>query len=205
MMNLLIATRNPDKLREIKTLFQLPGLEIISALDFPDIPEVIEDGATLEANAIKKAVTLALATGVWALADDSGLEVHALGGAPGVYSARYAGENCTYADNNVKLLQELQDVEERSAQFRCVMALADPSGRAQFVDGVCSGRIARDVSGDAGFGYDPLFVPDGYDRTFAELSPDEKNRISHRGRALRLAQEQWAGPLADATGRNDHA
>ncbi len=190
-MKLLIATRNAHKLTEIRQIFALPGLEIVSAFDFPDVPDVVEDGETLEANAIKKAVTLALATGLWSMADDTGLEVDALDGAPGVYSARYAGENVDYAANNRKLLAELDGVTDRTAQFRCVMALSEPNGRAQYVEGICSGRIAHKCSGTNGFGYDPLFVPDGFDRTFAELSSEEKNRISHRGRALDEARRAW--------------
>lgn len=194
-MKLLIATRNPHKLEEIQQIFDLPGLDIVSALDYPQIPEVVEDGLTLEANAVKKAVTLAVATGLWALADDSGLEVEALDGAPGVYSARYAGEPPDYAANNQKLLAELDGVTDRAAQFRCVIALSEPSGRAQYVEGVCKGTIAGGLRGSNGFGYDPLFVPDGYTETFAELPSDEKNRISHRGRALAQARMTWATNL----------
>lgn len=195
-MKLLLATRNPDKLREIKALFDLPHLVLLSALDFPDIPDVVEDGATLEANAEKKAVTLAQATGYWSLADDTGLEVHALDGAPGVYSARYAGENVDYAANNRKLLADLDGVPDRAARFRCVIALAEPAGRTHYVEGVCRGRIVEATRGDCGFGYDPLFMPEGYERTFAELSPEEKNRISHRGRALAEARRAWTDLLS---------
>ena len=190
-MQLLIATRNAHKLEEIRQIFDVPGLQIVSAFDFPDVPDVIEDGATLEANAVKKAVELALATGLYALADDTGLEVRALDGEPGVYSARYAGEPADYAANNRKLLQALDGIEDRTAQFRCVIALSEPGGRAQYVEGICPGRIATEPRGSNGFGYDPLFVPDGYDRTFAELSSDEKNRISHRARALSEARRTW--------------
>lgn len=194
-MKLLIATRNPHKLSEIREIFDLPEREFVSALDFPDIPDVVEDGATLEANAIKKAVTMALATGFYALADDTGLEVTALDGAPGVYSARYAGAEADYAANNRKLLAELAPVDDRAAQFRCVIALSDPDGRAQYVEGICPGRIAREPRGANGFGYDPIFIPDGFDRTFAELASDEKNRISHRGRALGQAHTKWSATL----------
>lgn len=196
-MKLLFATRNRHKLGEIKEIFGLPGLDMVSALDFPEIPEVIEDGDTLEANAVKKAVTLALATGLTAMADDTGLEVDALNGAPGVYSARYAGEQADYAANNRKLLAELEGVTDRRARFRCVISLAEPSGRAEYVDGTCAGHIAHSPRGDNGFGYDPLFIPDGFDRTFAELSADEKNRISHRGRALAQARAIWSSALKD--------
>ena len=195
-MKLIIATRNPHKLKEISTIFKLPNLDVGSALDYPDIPDVVEDGATLEENAVKKAVMLAVATGSWALADDTGLEVGALEGAPGVYSARYAGEDVSYSDNNAKLLSELENHADRGARFRTVVALSSPSGRAQYVEGVCPGVIGRALSGEKGFGYDPLFIPDGFEATYAEMTADEKNRISHRGRALQKAIEKWGEFLA---------
>lgn len=192
-MKLVIATRNIHKLEEIRAIFDFKSLEVLSAFDFPHIPDVIEDGDTLEANAEKKAVEIAQATGCWALADDSGLEVAALGGAPGVYSARYAGECCNYADNNDKLLRELAGQPDRTAQFRTVVALSDPDGGVQTVVGECPGVIIEELRGTNGFGYDPLFVPDGYSETFAELDADVKNRISHRARALHRAHKAWAG------------
>lgn len=191
-MKLVIATRNAHKLEEIHSIFDFRNLEVMSAFDFPDIPDVVEDGDTFEANAIKKAVEIARATGCWALADDSGLEVDALDGAPGVYSARYAGEPCSYEANNEKLLRELQGENDRSARFRTVIALSDPGGSTQTVAGECPGVIIEELRGTNGFGYDPLFVPDGYAETFAELGSEEKNRISHRARALHKAHEQWA-------------
>ncbi len=191
-MKLIIATRNEYKLQEIKAIFDFQGLEVLSAFDFPEIPDVVEDGDTLEANAIKKAVTLAKSTGCWALADDSGLEVHALGGAPGVYSARYAGEPCSYSNNNDKLLRELADESDRTAQFRTVIALSDPEGNSQTLEGVCAGTIIKELHGTNGFGYDPLFVPEGYIETFAELDSEVKNRISHRARALQKVQAFWS-------------
>ncbi|MDI6775258.1 MAG: XTP/dITP diphosphatase [Verrucomicrobiota bacterium] len=194
-MKLLIATRNKHKLREIREIFSIATLQIVSALDFPWIPDVVEDGDTLEANAIKKASTLAKATGLWTLADDSGLEVEALGGAPGVYSARYAGESVDYAANNRKLLRNLEGVVERRAQFRCAIALAAPDGRARVVEGSCAGLIIRETRGANGFGYDPVFVPDGYAETFAETEAELKNRISHRGRALEAARRAWGDLL----------
>ncbi len=195
-MKLVIATRNAHKLEEIHSIFDFQNLEVMSAFDFPDIPDVVEDGDTLEANAIKKAVEIATATGCWALADDSGLEVDALDGAPGVYSARYAGESCCYEANNEKLLRELQDKKDRSARFRTVIALSDPGGSAQTVEGECPGVIIEELRGINGFGYDPLFVPDGYAETFAELASEEKNRISHRARALHAAHDAWSELLA---------
>jgi XTP/dITP diphosphohydrolase len=194
-MKLVLATRNKHKLEEIESIFNFRGLEISSAFDYPEIPDVVEDGDTLEANAVKKAVTLAQALNCWALADDSGLEVEALDKAPGVYSARYAGEEVSYAANNVKLLAELADKSNRAAAFRTVIALSDPAGNARTVEGRCDGVIIEACRGEHGFGYDPLFIPNGYAQTFAELDSAEKNRISHRARALQAAELAWADLL----------
>ena len=163
--------------------------------DYPWIPDVVEDGATFLANATKKAVTLAKASGLWALADDSGLEVAALGGAPGVCSARFAGEPADDAANIQKLLQMLDPAKMRRAWFRCVIVLATPEGDSDWVEGRCEGQIAAAARGRHGFGYDPVFIPDGYTRTFAELGPAVKNVISHRSIALQLACEKWAPRL----------
>ena len=195
-MKILIASRNAHKIQEIREIFDLPGVEWVSTAEFPDLHDVVEDGDTFEANAIKKAVELATATGLWALADDSGLEVAALGNAPGVYSARYAGEPCSHANNNAKLLRELAGRTDRSARFRCVAALSDPAGRVETVSGSCPGRIIEALRGAKGFGYDPLFVPDGYEVTFAEMGNEQKNKLSHRGRALTLAQQKWGALIA---------
>ncbi|MEI6891821.1 MAG: RdgB/HAM1 family non-canonical purine NTP pyrophosphatase [Pontiella sp.] len=195
-MQLILATRNAHKLEEIKAIFDFRGLDVLSAFDFPSIPDVLEDQDTLEGNAIKKAVEIAKATGCWSMADDSGLEVFALGGAPGVYSARYAGEQCSYSDNNDKLLEELAHQADRSAQFRTVLALSDPEGKVQTLEGACPGQIIKDLRGANGFGYDPLFIPDGYTETFAELDSSIKNKISHRARALQKASVEWAGLLS---------
>lgn len=195
-MKILIASRNAHKIQEIREIFDLPGVEWVSTAEFPELPDVVEDGATFEANAVKKATELARATGLWALADDSGLEVSALGHAPGVYSARYAGEPCNHANNNAKLLRELAGQADRSARFRCVAALSDPAGRAETVSGSCPGRILETLRGAQGFGYDPLFIPDGHDRTFAEMGSEQKNQLSHRGRALALAKEKWGALIA---------
>ncbi len=195
-MKLVIATRNAHKLEEIRAIFNFQNLEVLSALDFPDVPDVIEDGVTLEENAKKKAVEIANATGCWALADDSGLEVDALNGAPGVYSARYAGEQCSYPDNNAKLLDEMGGKTNRFARFRTVIALSDPGGSVQTVAGECHGIIIEEQRGTHGFGYDPLFVPEGYTETFAELSSGIKNRISHRANALQQAHAAWAELLS---------
>ncbi len=195
-MKILIASRNAHKIQEIREIFDLPGVEWVSTAEFPQLHDVEEDGETFEANALKKATELARATGLWALADDSGLEVAALGNAPGVYSARYAGEPCNHANNNAKLLRELAGKADRSARFRCVAALSDPRGRAETVSGACPGRIVEALRGAQGFGYDPLFVPEGHERTFAEMGNEQKNRLSHRGRALALAKAKWGALIA---------
>lgn len=195
-MKLLIATRNPHKLEEIRAILVLPGLILVGAEDVPGLPDVEEDAATFEGNALKKARTLGQISGLWTLADDSGLEVAALGGAPGVYSARYAGPDANYAANNAKLLAELAGVADRRAQFRCVIALRAPDQREWTEQGVCTGRIIHAKRGGNGFGYDPLFMPDGRDQTFAELPADVKNHISHRARALAAAAKAWHGLLA---------
>lgn len=194
-MKLLIASRNPHKLAEIRAIFNLPGIEIVGAHEIEGLPEVIEDGRTFQANAVKKAVSLAMLTKLWTLADDSGLEVDALNGEPGVYSARFAGEPANYAANNAKLLSLLEQQERRAARFVCVMALSSPSGRAQIVEGVCQGRILCESRGEQGFGYDPLFVPDNYEQTFAQMDAELKNRISHRAVALKRAMLTWSDLL----------
>lgn len=195
-MNLLIASRNKHKLEEIRAIFDLPDIVFIGANDVPGLPEVIEDGATFQVNAVKKAVTLAMFSRMWTIADDSGLEVDALGGAPGVHSARYAGEPVDYAANNTKLLKEMEGITLRSARFWCVIALSSPSGRAQIVEAKCEGRIITEVRGNEGFGFDPLFAPEGYEHTFAEMQANLKNSISHRALALRQAKKRWSFVLA---------
>jgi len=183
----VIATRNRHKLAELSEL--MPGLEIdFKTLDdFPGAPEVIEDGATLEENAAKKARSAAFFCGLWALADDTGLHVDALGGAPGVYSARYAGPGCSYAENNIKLLAELGDLpaEKRTARFCCVMSLCSPGGSLITVEGRLEGSIAFSASGENGFGYDPLFIVAGSGKTLAELTSAGKNSIIHRSDAVK--------------------
>lgn len=195
-MRLVIATRNRHKVDELRAMLDLPGLEFVCAADLPGAPEVVEDGATFEANAAKKAAALAQFAGAWALADDSGLEVDALGGAPGVQSARYAGPAARDADNLQKLIAAMSGHADRRARFRCVLALADPAGRTRTVAGRCEGSLATDPRGHAGFGYDPLFVPDGHTRTFAEMDAAEKNVISHRARAVAEARRAWSALLA---------
>lgn len=185
MKTLLLATRNPNKIREILEILGDSGFHLRSLLDYPELPDTVEDGATLEENALKKARSALRLTGLPSLADDSGLEVFHLNGKPGVHSARYAGETATYADNNRKLLRELQNAssEERRAVFRSVIAFVAP-GVEQIVEGRSPGTIAKEPRGKGGFGYDPLFIPEGFDKTYAELEQHLKNRISHRGIAL---------------------
>ena len=187
MKELVVATRNPGKLREIRHLLEGAGIEVVGLDAFPGIPEIEEDGATFAANAAKKAETIAHLTGRPCLADDSGLAVEELGGEPGVHSARYAGVQGDDAANNGKLLRELDGVpaERRQATFCCVMALSLPAVATRLFEGRVTGRILDAPRGSGGFGYDPLFLVDGFDRTMAELPLVEKNRISHRGQALR--------------------
>ena len=182
-MTVYVATHNAHKLREIGEL--LPGFEIRS--EDPDAEETAPDFA---GNALIKARAIAAAhAGCWVMADDSGLEVAALGGEPGVRSARYAGGHGDTAKNNALLLENLAGVADRGARFVCSIALVSPEGKEFSVQGVCEGRIVESAAGVQGFGYDPLFVPRGFDRTFAELSAEEKNALSHRGRALAAARE----------------
>ena len=179
---LVLATRNRHKGEELAALLGGLGITIRTLDEFPDAPEVVEDGDTCEANAIKKARTIVEFTGLPAVADDTGLEVDALGGRPGVYSARYAGEDATYQDNCLKLLLELTGVprERRTARFLTVAAIALPSGEIRVVQGMLEGKIADEASGTLGFGYDPLFLIPELGKTLAQLSADEKNTVSHR-------------------------
>ncbi len=181
-MKLVLASANPDKAREIAAI--LEGHDLVPRP--ASVPDVDETGDTLEDNARLKAVALVEATGLGAVADDTGLEVDALGGEPGVYSARYAGENATYGDNVAKLTAAMTDAIDRRARFRTVALARFPDGSEVIAEGVVDGTIAIVPRGDAGFGYDPLFVPDeGDGRTFAEMRAEEKHAISHRGRAFR--------------------
>ena len=188
---LVIATRNPDKLSEIREILADTGIDIVSVSDFEGVPEVEETGATLEENALLKARAVHRATGLPALADDTGLEVDALGGRPGVYSSRYAGENATYADNVRKLLQELEGVpaEQRTARFRCVAAFVTDH-HEETSEGICEGVIIQEPRGEKGFGYDPVFYLPEFGKTYAEMTPEEKNRVSHRAKALNRMKEK---------------
>jgi XTP/dITP diphosphohydrolase len=194
-MKLVLATRNRGKVKELAGLLSSLPVEVLSLDDFPEMPEVEEDGVTFKANAMKKALAVSLHTGEIALADDSGLEVDCLGGAPGVHSARFAGDGRDDRENNEKLLRLMKNVppEKRTARFKCVVALATPDGRMFTAEGDCEGVIGSSPKGGGGFGYDPLFVVPEFSKTFAELDLKTKNNISHRGRAFGLAVEMIEG------------
>ena len=200
-MKLVLATRNIGKVKELTAMISAErrhkDVQILSLQDFPDAPEVVEDGDTYQANASKKATVIADFTGLCTLADDAGLEVNALNGAPGIHSKRWAGDDVTDDVRIQKLLEAIEGVSDRGARFVAAIAIAEPinpqnlsslqSDRVQVVIGKCEGHIINEPVGDSGFGYDPIFVPVGYDKTYAELGEKVKNRISHRGKALRSA------------------
>lgn len=187
---IVLASRNKHKIEELRETLAPLGIELKSSYDFPNLKEVVEDKSTLKGNALKKARYVFRETGLPALSDDTGLEVDALEGRPGVYSARYAGESATYQDNTNKLLDELSgvDMKSRGARFRTVVALVTENDFYTF-EGICRGTILREERGDKGFGYDPVFCPEGYDKTFAELDAGTKNKISHRGKAIEKLRE----------------
>lgn len=190
-IRLAVATRNPGKIREIRKALEGLPLHILTCEDFPDWPVPEEKGNTFEENALEKAESLARFSGMPSLADDSGLEVEALSGAPGVRSAHYAGRHGDDAGNVARLLREMEGIpnERRGARFVCVLALAGPGGETRILRETCEGWIAVEPRGEGGFGYDPVFVPLGYSRTMAELTLEEKNDVSHRGKALRRLRE----------------
>jgi len=191
-MKLVIATNNLNKIREIRAKFaEISSLELISLNDFPDPPEIIEDGSSFRENAFKKARGIASYTGSPAMADDSGLAVDALDGRPGIYSARYGGESATDTDRSRMILEEMRGIppERRGARFICVISIAFPDGRSYFAEGSCEGVIAETMKGGHGFGYDPIFYLPEHGKTMAELPLHEKNRISHRAKALDAARE----------------
>jgi len=187
-MNIVLATRNRKKVEEMKRIFAGHDITFTTLDSFPGCPEVEEDGKTFQANAKKKALATARYTGCPALADDSGLEVKALAGAPGVFSARYAGEQADDNKNVKKILREMRTVinkKERRARFVCCIVFALPDGKSRTFTGYVSGMIAEKPKGSNGFGYDPVFYPMGHDRTFAEMADFEKDALSHRGRAMK--------------------
>ncbi len=189
--DLVLATRNPHKGAELAAILAGLPVRIRTMDEFPDVPDVVEDGETCEANAVKKARAVSEATGLLAVADDTGLEVDALGGRPGVYAARYAGQQATYEDNCRKLLQELAGVphDRRTARFVTVAAVAEPSEKVQVTTGRLDGLITEAQVGEQGFGYDPVFYVPDLGKTLAELSSEEKNRISHRAKAFAQVRE----------------
>lgn len=188
---LLVSTRNAHKVGEIRTILG-PGFAVSDLSAIPDMPEVEETGTTFEENATLKAVAASLLFEGWVIADDSGIEVDALGGAPGVYSARYAGEKATDADNTAKLLADLGENPHRTGRFRCVIVLARAGRKLAAFSGAVEGTILKTTTGEGGFGYDPVFVPDGYTESFGQLPASTKNALSHRGQALQKLRD-WRG------------
>jgi XTP/dITP diphosphohydrolase len=183
----VVATRNKGKIREIRKALKGLGLRIYALSDFPDVPEIEEDGKSFTENALKKARFYSKYFGKLTIADDSGLEVEWLKGLPGIYSARYAGKGALTRENNQKLINEMEGISlsKRGARFKCVIAIVSPDGREAIAEGSCKGRIGFEEKGRRGFGYDPFFILPKYGKTMAELSLEEKNKISHRGKALR--------------------
>jgi len=183
----IVATRNKGKIREIREALKGLGLRIYGLSDFPNVPEIEEDGKSFAENALKKARFYSKHFGKLTIADDSGLEVDSLKGLPGIYSARYVREGASSQENNQKLLREMRDgtISKRGAKFKCIIAVVSPDGRETIAEGECKGRIGFKEKGKKGFGYDPLFILPKYGKTMAELSLEAKNRISHRGKALK--------------------
>lgn len=190
-MRMILATKNRGKLKEFQALVQNLPIELLSMDDVQDLPDIIEDGCTFTENALKKACGIAKTTGIIAIADDSGLEVDALNGAPGVHSARYAGEQATDQENIKKLLQALNGVpmKKRTARFRCVIAICTPQGKHITTEGTCEGIITNEPRGSNGFGYDPIFLIPDQNLTMAEVGLDIKNQISHRAVALQKLRD----------------
>jgi XTP/dITP diphosphohydrolase len=188
---LIVATKNKGKVREIKHVLKPLKFRILSLLDLPELHDIKETGKSFEENAVKKARTISKKLNALVLADDSGLQVKALNGKPGVKSARYAGPNPTTNKLCRKLLKEMKGEKDRRARFVCVIAIADPK-KVRTIKGVCRGKIILKMKGDQGFGYDPIFVPEGFNKTFAQMPLNTKNKISHRGKALQKAKAYLA-------------
>lgn len=191
-MKILIATNNKHKIKEITEIFADTGYEIVCPDDINLKVDVIENGTTFAENSYKKANAFCRATGIVSIADDSGLQVRCLDNAPGVYSARYGGEGLDDADRTELLLKNMQGKTDRYAEFVCAISVVFPNGRLIKAQGKCEGEIALSPSTRVGFGYDPVFIPKGYDKTFAELSSDVKNSVSHRGNALKQLKQKLA-------------
>lgn len=197
MKRIVLATKNKGKIKEMRELLAPMNIEVLSLADFSPVDDAEENGATFAENAMLKARYYFAHTGTLCLADDSGLEVDALGGRPGVYSARYSGEDATDAANNAKVLREMEGIEKdkRTARFRCAMALVG-EGIELTTDGTCEGTLLTEERGQGGFGYDPIFYVPKFDRTLAEMSSEEKNSISHRGAAVRKMADLIAEMMA---------
>ncbi|WP_078555406.1 XTP/dITP diphosphatase [Bacillus alkalicellulosilyticus] len=193
MQDLLVATKNKGKVKEFEAILQPKGFRVLSLFDYPKIPEIEETGVTFAENALIKAKAMAELFQKPAIADDSGLSVDALGGEPGVYSARYAGEAKDDNENVKKVLDKLGQVknEDRTAHFHCAIAIASPNGQSKVFEGTCSGVITKEPIGENGFGYDPIMYIPSHQKTMAQMSAEEKNKISHRAKALEKMNEQW--------------
>lgn len=198
-MKILIATNNKHKVEEIREILKNDRIELITLADLKVKVEVEEDKDTLEGNALKKAEEMFKATGIPTIADDTGLFVEALNGEPGVYSSRFAGENATYDDNCNKLLESMKNISEenRKAYFKTAVCYYESKDRCHFFEGICEGGITKEKSGEKGFGYDPVFVPNGFTKTYAEMTEEEKNSISHRGKAFRKSGEFFRDKFRD--------
>lgn len=184
MEKLVLATHNKGKVKEIKNILKELNIEVLSISDIISIKDIEENADTLEGNAKIKAEYIHQKIGGYTLADDTGLFVNALNGEPGVHTARYAGENCSEEDNRLKMLKALENIENRTAYFKTVLVLIDNRGKEYIVEGICEGSIAPEEMGEGGFGYDKIFIPKGYTKTFAQLGLNEKNKLSHRAKAL---------------------
>jgi XTP/dITP diphosphohydrolase len=198
LMTIVLASTNKKKLGEMKRMFSNCDIRFLTLRSFPGCPEVVEDGKTFRANALKKALAVSKFTGYPAVADDSGLEVRALGGAPGVFSARYAGEKAKDSENVEKLLRDMKFFLEpgtREARFACCIAFASPEGKRKTFTGYVRGTIGEKEKGFNGFGYDPVFYPEGYDKTFAEMTEQEKDKLSHRGKAMKKLERYLKGMI----------
>jgi len=202
-MQLVLATNNEDKIKEIRNLLDDLQVTILTKSDFLEFPDVEETGSTLEENALLKAKAVAKFCDLPAVADDTGLEVDALNGAPGVYSSRFAGENASYADNVNKLIESLKDVspDKRTARFRCVIAICWEDGSTETVEGVAEGFISEEAEGSSGFGYDPIFFYPPAGKRFSQMTMDEKNVVSHRGKALQEVRTVIMRRLNESAGR----
>uniref|UniRef100_A0A7C4UBA5 dITP/XTP pyrophosphatase n=1 Tax=candidate division WOR-3 bacterium TaxID=2052148 RepID=A0A7C4UBA5_UNCW3 len=190
-MEIFVASKNKDKIEEIRRILKNYNIKITSLLDIDEKIDIIEDGKDLNENALKKAEAVYKLKKGWVIGEDTGLEVNALNGKPGVFSARYSGGG--YRENRLKLLKELEGVKDRTARFRTVIALITPEGKRYFFEGIVEGRIGEGEKGENGFGYDPIFIPEGSEKTFGEMEPEEKDKFSHRRKALEKLAEFFRG------------